>query len=225
MEAASQTVGPEAGRLWASIMSVFEGEASKISELANSLQTMGKRRLQTVLASGERDLRNESELDDNNWKQLCDAARAESRAEARYQQSKINHEKARGRVLSIDRTGSTDSADSDSTPSNRISQFGNMLGSGEAMKKLHEGARLALAKNNLNEADQKAAKEQQAFDTSRRKESRDEFWILNFVTSDIVSLHTIHQPSTLMSSVQRTKSNHWSSSFYEAATTAGIHRL
>jgi hypothetical protein len=169
------------GELVSTIMETFEGEATLILDLAKSMQKLKREKLDTFLQTAGQDLKQENDTDDNNWKQLCDAARLESRVAARYRQTRLQHEKARERIHSMDtsfsedgsegRAGakSQDGADA-ANPQNRMSMA--LFAGGEAMKKLQGNAKLAIAKNNLSEADYKVGKEQQALDEATAAKNR-----------------------------------------------------
>jgi len=169
----------QAGSLWRKTLRIFEDEAKLVSEIAFKIAI-----LENWFSRSRKNLEYEIDLDDNNWKQVCDAARMEMRLESRYKQTKQQMEKARQRAsskevgLSLSRLGSTDySDDNPQSQSRRIDSPGSVsslapstpnkvgrafLKGGEAMKKFIR----------MTENDQKEGKDQLALEEAMAGKKR-----------------------------------------------------
>ena len=159
-------------------MKIFEVEADALIRLTIILQKLRKETFEPFLAAADRELKPGLDAEDAAWGQLCDAARGESKAEARYRQTVAQHQQARGRIRSVDpagdksqdesndrgRTKSDDArSEIDKSPNKMTVAFGNLFfplpngGTGAIAD-----FRAKLAKNTLTDADQKEARERQA---------------------------------------------------------------
>lgn len=162
-------LGPNAAQVWGDIVKLFEDEGVVVREMALSIENLRVEKIEGLLESAQRDIRTENENDDRNWKTLCESARLETKAAARYRNVQVLREKARERMVAVDAPDKEDEEARYITRNpqkNRVTKA--LFAGGEAMKKLQENARVAMAKNQLNEADQNAAKEQQALDDASR---------------------------------------------------------
>ncbi|KAL7579838.1 hypothetical protein ACA910_004851 [Epithemia clementina (nom. ined.)] len=159
-------------RLWDGMTKFFEAEAEGCFAMADSLRNIRAAKLDSVILYGERVMKATSENDDMAWKQLCESARAKTRAEEKYRQSSIESAKARERMLSLDsKSKSQDEHDSRDRMvvakrmQKGLSNIVSLLpdGGDKAMKILGPGARASHAQRGLKEADEKEAKEKQQF--------------------------------------------------------------
>lgn len=161
--------GPRALRLWGAVKKTLEQDADSALSLASTLRTMRSQKLDGVLLYSEKSMKASAESDDVMWKQVCEAARAQSRAENRYRQTTAQSAKARERVQSVDsdpRNGT-----SNVSPKRVNKHLANMFsilpdGGGQAMKMLAPGARASIAQRNLEEAGQKESKGRQVLDSA-----------------------------------------------------------
>lgn len=167
---AFNAIGPIAAEMFKGLVQIHEAQSTAAKILASTLANLSLEKLERPLESAQRDLRAEKDFDDTNWKTLCEIARTESKAAARYRQVRAQQEKARERLQSADSTGTDDMGGSSTPQKGRMSKA--LFAGGEAMKKFQENARLAIAKSNLNEAEQVAAKEQQTLDEATATKSQ-----------------------------------------------------
>jgi hypothetical protein len=110
-----------------------------------------------------------AESDEVAWKQVCEAARAQSKAENRYRQHTAQSAKARDRVQSVD--SDKGQSNTPAAPKKVNKHLANMFsispdGGGHAMKMLAPGARASIAQRNLEEASQKESQGRQLLDTA-----------------------------------------------------------
>jgi hypothetical protein len=172
---------------------MLQDEAKLISE-----STFKISRLENWLINSRKNLANEIDMDDAAWKHVCDAARTETRFEARYKQTKQQRQRASSKELSkrgsgerqrasskeLFRRGSGDSSDdilqsqrkrNDSSGSigtttpNRVGRA--FFKGGEAMKKLAEQSIVQIANIGV-EADQKEANDQLALEEASATKNR-----------------------------------------------------
>lgn len=163
-------LGAKIGDMWDKIVSTVEDEATFFAQLASKVHGLRETKLESWLASADRNLKTEMDLDDSAWKHVCDAARTELRIESRYKQTKQQMDKARERVSSVDQlstSGSGDSVDGvQPTTPNRDRMSRALFMGSEAVKKLQEKALVKIAKSTLGEVEQKEEKEQIALEES-----------------------------------------------------------
>ena len=159
-------------RLWDGMTKFFEAEAEGCFAMADSLRNIRAAKLDSVILYGEKAMKTTAENDDNAWKQLCESARAKTRAEEKYRQSSIETAKARERMLSLDSKSQIqeekDGKDRMVVGKRMQKGFSNIVsllpdGGDKAMKILGTGARVSHAQRGLKEADEKEAKEKQQF--------------------------------------------------------------
>jgi hypothetical protein len=166
--------GPHVRKYWDSIMTNFGENAGLARQLAQDLRLLRREMLDTFLLRAEKDCKTASESDDHRWKHLCDTARIETKAQMRYQQANSQFEKARERVKSVDsEMGKSEHGEGKAKLHAGMSKaLGNVFsilpdGGEQAMQKmLNPDARRAIAKTNLQEADQKESKEKDALDAA-----------------------------------------------------------
>eukprot|EP00934_Nitzschia_sp_Nitz4_P005891 Nitzschia sp. Nitz4//scaffold48_size128905//104131//108028//NITZ4_003617-RA/size128905-augustus-gene-0.28-mRNA-1//-1//CDS//3329553033//5881//frame0 len=171
-DAAADSIGPLAGQLWKDVSSIYESEANAASSVSSKLDQAKSLVSDIVMESVQREVRKESEKDDYNWKMLCESARLETKAASRYRQTKATHDRARERVQSVDTTKSDEGSEDFGSGHQKTRMSKALFAGGEAMKKLQENARIAMAKSSLSEAEQNEAKEQQALDISTAAKSQ-----------------------------------------------------
>ena len=157
-------------RLWDGMTSFFEAEAEGCFAMADSLRNIRAAKLDSVILYGEKAMKSTAENGDLAWKQLCESARAQAKAEAKYRQSSLESAKARERLLSLD-SKSQHQPQEDKDGKDRmvvakrmqkgLSNIVSLLpdGGDKAMKILGPGARASHAQRGLKEADEKEAKE------------------------------------------------------------------
>lgn len=182
-----------AANLWRFSLNLLQDEAKLISE-----STFKISKLENWLTNSRKNLANEIDMDDAAWKHVCDAARAETRFEARYKQTKQQRQRASSKEFSkrgsgvrqrasskeLFRQGSSDSSDDilqsqrkridssgsiGTTTPNRVGRA--FFKGGEAMKKLAEQSITQIANIGV-EADQKEANDQQALEEARTTKKR-----------------------------------------------------
>jgi hypothetical protein len=166
--------GPHVGKYWDSIMTNIGENSGLARQLAQDLRLLCQEKLDTFVLRAEKDCKTASESDDHRWKHLCDTARNETKAQMRYQQANSQFEKARERVRSVDsETGNSEHGEGKAKLNAGMSKaLGNVFsilpdGGEQAMQKmLNPDARRAIAKTNLQEADQKESKEKNALDAA-----------------------------------------------------------
>ena len=166
--------GPRAVELWKVLVSNLEKEAEASLQFSRSLKSIKSSKLDHFLSVNEDDLQSAAEHDDARWKHLCDAARTEMRAEARYRQGAAQTVKARDRVSSIDKESLEDLTPKSPQKINRARDgmnkaLGNMFkilpdGGEQAMSMLAPDARRAVVERSLQEADENESRLKQAWD-------------------------------------------------------------
>lgn len=164
--ALSACEGSQTLTLWNAVAKTIEQEAEAALFLASSLRSLRSQKLDGVLLYSEKSMKVTVESDDAMWRQLCEAARCQSRAEHRYRQNTAQSAKARDRVKSVD-----SAEKSPSSPKKVNKHLANMFsilpdGGGHAMKMLAPGARASIVQRNLEEADQKEFKGRQILDAA-----------------------------------------------------------
>jgi hypothetical protein len=194
LEAALQACeGPRVLGLWTAVMKTIEQEAEAALSLASALRSVRSQRLDNVLLYGEKSMKAAAESDEAMWKNLCEAARAQSRAENRYRQNTAHAAKARERVRSVD-------SDAGGQPKPTVSpkkvnkHLANMFSilpdaGGHAMKMLAPGARAGIAQRNLEDAGQKESKGRQLLDMAVETTSQN----LNFYKSSAEALSSKYE--------------------------------
>lgn len=175
----SNCEGPRTLSLWNDVLKMLESEARASQQFATALRTIKSSTLDPVLLTSVKSVKDEAEMDDGRWKVLCDAARAEMRAETKYRQNIAHTAKARDRVKSVDSGDATAAEKAVKSSPKKVNRtrdgmnkaFGNFLsilpdGGEQAMQMLTPEARRAVAERTLQEADQKEAKVKQALDNA-----------------------------------------------------------
>ena len=176
----SSIEGTRTLRLWNDTLEMLEREGAAFLQFATALKTIKSSKFGSLLLLSEKIVSDEAEVDDGRWKMVCDAARAEMKAEGKYRQNSAQTAKARDRIRSVDK----DSADEimekqvgkSPQKANRARDgmnkaFGNFLsilpdGGEQAMQMLTPDARRAVAERTLQEADQKEEKGKKALDNA-----------------------------------------------------------
>ena len=156
---------------------MLERIADGATALAKAVREVRHSKFDSFLLGAERQLRSAGEADENRWKILCEAGRAENKAENRFTTSTNEHARARVRVQSLDngRPGGrerTASLTAKITPG-MGKAIGNMIAilpnRGEhAMKMMTPDARRVVAQTSLNEADMRTAKDKEAFENAKK---------------------------------------------------------
>lgn len=161
--------GPRVLNIWNAVIQTIEQEAEAALSLASGMRSVRAKRLDNVLLYGEKSMKVAAESDEAAWKQVCEAARAQSKAENRYRQNAAQSAKARERVQSAD----SDKGQSKLTasPKKVNKHLANMFsilpdGGGHAMKMLNPGARASMAQRNLEDASQKESQGRQLLDAA-----------------------------------------------------------
>ena len=155
-------------RLWDCLVSFLEHEAEDHVKLSEQLRALRGSKLDPIILNGDRSVKAATESDDASWKQLCEAARAQSRAETRYRQSTADTAKARER-LNSEGQGSKDSLNVGQHFGAGLAKMLELMPAGgeNAMKIMPAGARATFAQRSMDEADQREIKGRQHFDTAR----------------------------------------------------------
>jgi len=179
----SKNEGPRTMKLWNDLMKMIESDANAMQQFATTLRTIKKTKLDPLLTTSEKLLRDSLEVDDGKWKMLCEAAKAESKAETKYRQSTVQMTKARNRISSLEKVD-TDTAATVKKATEKPSPmkanrarsgmnkaFGNFLsilpdGGEQAMQMLTPEVRRRVAEQTLQEADQKESKGREALDNA-----------------------------------------------------------
>lgn len=171
-----QCEGERTLRIWDSLTTSLQTEADGAILLASSLRTLRTDKLDVVVMYAEKSTKTAADTEENMWKQLCEAARSQGKAENRYRLSAAQSEKARERVQSVDSagasggSGNTDTGQSPIRGNRKVSSvrvntkvskgLANMFsilpdGGEQAMKMFHPGARASIAQQTLVDADEK----------------------------------------------------------------------
>jgi len=167
--------GPHVGKHWDAIVASIGDTAASARQLARDLRLIRQEKLDTFVLRVERDCKIAAEGDANRWKQLCESARNETKAQMRFQEATSQFEKARDRVKSVDTemAASEHSEGKGKRMNSGVSRaLGNVFsilpdGGEQAMQAmLSDDARLQIAKTTLKEADQKESKEKKALDAA-----------------------------------------------------------
>jgi hypothetical protein len=172
--------------LWRDITAVLQLRSEASLGMASSIRSLRTEKLDTGSLNADKLVKVMAETDDVLWKQLCDNARHQSRAENRYRQSTAHAAKARERVNSGNQdtsktTGNSD-ADQTTTVQSQVNKhvtksLANMFsilpdGGEQALKILNPGARKSITQRNLEDADNKETKGRQALDAAVEATSR-----------------------------------------------------
>jgi hypothetical protein len=171
----STSEGPRALDLWNELMKTIEREGDACLQFSSSLKNIKSSKLDHFLLVNAKDLSAEADQDDARWKQLCDAARTEMRADSKYRQTAAQTAKARERIGSLDKKESlAEKAPKSPQKANRAMNgmnkaLGNMLsilpdGGEQAMQMFTPDTRRAVAERSLQEADEKELKGKRALD-------------------------------------------------------------
>lgn len=170
--------GAHVMRLWDGLTSFLEAEADGCFAMADSLRNVRAAKLDSVILYGEKGVKVTSEVDDNAWKNLCEAARLQAKAETRYRQSSNDSARARERVASLDglQQMTEDEKESIYTNGNNkeklfsgkrmqkgLANLASLIpnASDHASKMLGPEARATVAQKVLKDASEKASKEKQ----------------------------------------------------------------
>lgn len=168
--------GPNVGKHWDAIVATIGDTAASARKLSYDLRLLRQEKLDTFVLRVERECKTAAEADELRWKNLCEMARNESKAQLRYQEATSQFEKARDRVKSVDNELAA-SEHSEGGKGKRMNSgvsraLGNVFsilpdGGEQAMQKmLSDDARLQIAKTTLKEADQKESKEKNTLDAA-----------------------------------------------------------
>jgi hypothetical protein len=155
----------------------IEDSEETARHLAFAFRNIRQSHLDSSIIKVEREIKAAAESDDQRWKQLCHAARQESKALNRYQQTMSQFEKARDRVRSVDDEFTTASANrsrrgsATQMGSATAKALGNMFsilpdGGEGAMQMLTPNARMAVAKKTLKEANQRELKDKETLEAA-----------------------------------------------------------
>lgn len=163
--------GAHMRRLWDGVTKFIESESEGCFALADSLRNLKVAKLESVILHGEKAMQTTSESDDAAWKQLCEAARAQVKAESRHRQSHQETVKARERVLSLELAAEEKEVKPKTVVGKRVQKgLANIVSQGMSllpdsgdigMKLLNHSSRISVAQRALKEADEKQAKETQ----------------------------------------------------------------
>ena len=168
--------GPSVTAYCNSIVKSLEQVIQACQKVAGTLRKVRQSKLDPYLLTAERQLRLSCETDEGRWRQLCEYARAENKAETRFLTSNSHQEKARVRIASLDSSGVNRERTNSLTPK-MPAGVGKALGNvmsilpnrGEhAMKIMSPDAQRIVAQNNLNEADQRSSKDKEAWEQAKR---------------------------------------------------------
>jgi hypothetical protein len=164
---------PALQKLWCDIITAVEVEGKSALALAAALRALRSDKLDRALLYGDKTIKTATELDDSLWKQLCDAARHQSRTEARYRQVSEQTAKMRERVKSQDSDpGSKLKKKEPSKVNKHVSKsIANMFsilpdGGAEALRIFAPGARATIAAHSLEEADSRETNRRQQLDAA-----------------------------------------------------------
>lgn len=168
--------GPHVGKQWDAIVASVSEAAASARQLAYDLRLIRQEKLDAFVLKVERECKTAADGDDSRWRNLCEMARNESKAQLRYQEATSQFEKARERVKSVD-SEIAESEHSEGGKGKRMNSgvsraLGNVFsilpdGGEQAMQKmLSDDARLQIAKTTLKEQRQKESKEKYALDAA-----------------------------------------------------------
>lgn len=156
---------PYIQHLWKQITTLMEREAASALGLAQTLQSLKVDQIDAILQYGDKSLTPASERDDASWKQLCEAARSNTKAVSKHRESQTQTARVRDRVASMD--GNSGNSSSPSAATSQMSQsLANMFsilpnGGEHAMKVLDPTTRASVAQISLGDAQKNEAKTRQ----------------------------------------------------------------
>mmetsp|Transcript_13072 Transcript_13072/g.29657 ORF Transcript_13072/g.29657 Transcript_13072/m.29657 type:complete len:1321 (+) Transcript_13072:186-4148(+) len=162
--------------LWDGLTSFLEAEADGCYAMADSLRNLRAAKLDSVILYGEKAMKATGESDDLAWKNLCEAARTQAKAENRFRQSSVESARARERVASLD--GGLQQVEEEQKDTKEKMFSGKLAGkrvqkglanlasllptaSDHASKMLGPEARASVAQKVLKDAHEKEGKEKQ----------------------------------------------------------------
>lgn len=180
MVALEKNEGTNVLNFWSSTLATIGNSAEDARRLSAALKSARQKILGTEKT--DKGVKAASDVDDYKWKCLCDAARAETKAQTRYKQMSNDFEKARSRVRSVDgdKTNSSHGGGATTPVRGRSNSamtqgmtkaLGNVFsilpnGGEQALKIMSPDARRKFAQTSLEEANEKEAKGKQALDTA-----------------------------------------------------------
>mmetsp|Transcript_3490 Transcript_3490/g.6409 ORF Transcript_3490/g.6409 Transcript_3490/m.6409 type:complete len:1355 (+) Transcript_3490:139-4203(+) len=172
--------GPNVAKQWDAIVASVRETAASARQLAYDLRSIRQEKLDKFILRVERECKMATEGDDNRWKQLCETARNESKAQMRLQEATSQFEKARDRVQSVDNelAASEHFEGKGKRMNSGVSRaLGNVFsilpdGGEQVQKMLSDDTRLQIAKTTLKEADEKESKEKKALDSATAAKAR-----------------------------------------------------
>lgn len=163
--------GERAIKLWSGLSKALGQEGDEALVFAERLASLRSETFDHILVYAGKILKPCTERDNATWKQLCDAARSQAKAEVRYREASAQKARARDRCKSVD-SDATAGSSLGITASKHMSQslasmFSILPNGGEhAMKVLDPSTRATMAHLSLDEADQKESKERQLLDSA-----------------------------------------------------------
>lgn len=158
-------------QLWSGVASSLAKQSHASLHFSEQLKSLKNVSFDHIIEYGEKDLKPLIERDNATWKQMCDAARSQAKAEARYQAAIAHKIKAKDRCMSVD-NDSSGGASLANVAGKHVSQsLANMFsilpnGGDHAMKVLDPAMRASLAHANFEDADHKESKERQLLDSA-----------------------------------------------------------
>lgn len=164
----SSEEGKCAINLWTGLARVLELEGIEAISFAGWLENFREKKLQHILDYGEKMMKVVTDRDNATWKQLCDVARSQAKAEHNYRNLVNESAKARNRARSVDNHDETASGqNSIQVSQSLVNMFSILPNKGEyAMKLLDSETRNAFFQKTLAEADQKTADERRLLDSA-----------------------------------------------------------
>jgi len=158
--------GARVKELWGVLSKSLEKEARAASTLATKLTSLRTEKLDHVIEYGDRTLEPAIKRDDATWKQLCDAARGQTRAEEQFIEATTQSARVRERCKSVDSTSAGASFTNRHVSQSLANMFSILPNGGEhAMKVLDASTRASVAKLSLNNANQKETRERQLLES------------------------------------------------------------
>ena len=158
--------GARITELWGVLSKSLEKQARAAFSLAKNLTSLRHEKLDHVIEYGDRTLEPAIKRDEATWKQLCDAARGQTRAEEQFIEATTQSARVRERCKSVDSTSAGASFTNRHVSQSLANMFSILPNGGEhAMKVLDASTRASVAKLSLNDANQKETRERQLLES------------------------------------------------------------
>jgi hypothetical protein len=163
--------GARSMKLWSGFSKALGQGGDDALVFAEQLRSLRSDKLGHIIEYGDKILKPIADRENATWKQLCDVARSQAQAEARYTEATVHKAKARNRCKSVDSDGTVGASFAIAANKHVSQSLANMFailpnGGEHAMKVLDPSMRASVAQLSLEEADHKETKERQLLDSA-----------------------------------------------------------